>query len=74
VEEQVRMLKAQYDLIPHDPYRYKELKARGLVDENGFVAMGVQNALAMIKAEEEKPKWQRKVIDLAWYVKKKLGK
>jgi len=47
----------QYDLIPQkdDPYRYKELKARGLVDENGFVAMGVQNALAMIKAEEEKP-------------------
>jgi putative methionine-R-sulfoxide reductase with GAF domain len=63
VKEQVRMLKSQYDLIPHkdDPYRYKELKARGLVDENGFVAMGVQNALAMIKAEEEKPKWQGKV-------------
>jgi hypothetical protein len=33
---------------------------------NGFVAMGVQNALAMIKAEEEKPKWQRKIIDLGW--------
>jgi hypothetical protein len=76
VEEQVRMLKAQYDLIPHkdDPYRYKELKARGLVDENGFVAMGVQNALAMIRAEEEKPKWERKIIDLSWYLKKKLGK
>ena len=76
VEEQVRMLKAQYDLIPHkdDPYRYKELKARGLVDENGFVAMGVQNALAMIRAEEAKPKWQGKIIDFAWYLKKKLGK
>jgi hypothetical protein len=74
VEEQVRMLKAQYDLIPHDPYRYKELKVRGLVDENGFVAMGVQNALAMIKAEEERPKWQGKVIDFSRYVKKKLGK
>ena len=76
VEEQVRMLKAQYDLIPHkdDPYRYKELKARGLVDENGFVPMGVQNALAMIKAEEEKPKWQGKIIDFAGYLKKKLGK
>jgi hypothetical protein len=74
VEEQSRMLKVQYDLIPHkdDPYRYKELKARGLVDENGFVAMGVQNALAMIKAEEEKPKWQRKVIDFSRYLKKKL--
>jgi hypothetical protein len=70
-----RMLKAQYDLIPHkdDPFRYKELKARGLVDENGFVAMGVQNALALIKAEEEKPKWQRKVIDFSRYLKKKLG-
>jgi hypothetical protein len=44
------------------------------VDENGFVAMGVQNALAMIKAEEEKPKWQGKVIDFASYLKKKLGK
>jgi len=75
VEEQSRMLKAQYDLILHkdDPFRYKELKARGLVDENGFVAMGVQNALAMIKAEEEKPKWQRKIIDFSRYLKKKLG-
>jgi hypothetical protein len=74
VAEQVRMPKAQYDLIPHDPYRYKELKVRGLVDENGFVAMGVQNALAVIKAEEERPKWQGKVIDFASYLKKKLGK
>jgi hypothetical protein len=39
------------------------------VDENGFVAMGVQNALAMIKAEEERPKWQGKVIDFASYLK-----
>jgi hypothetical protein len=34
---------------------------------------GVQNALALIKAEEEKPKWQRKVIDFSRYLKKKLG-
>ncbi len=36
--------------------------------------MGVQNALALIKAEEEKPKWQRKVIDFSRYLKKKLEK
>jgi len=44
------------------------------VDENGFVAMSVQNALAMIRAEEEKPKWRGRVIDFAWYVRKKLGR
>jgi hypothetical protein len=65
------MFKAQYDLIPHkdDPFRYKELKVRGLVDENGMVAMGVQNALALIKAEEEKPKWQRKVLDFSRFAR-----
>lgn len=66
VAEQSRMLKAQYDLIPHKdgPYRYKELKARGLVDENGFVAMGVQNALALIEAEEESTR-PGKIVEFA---------
>ncbi len=68
VEEQSRMLKAEYALIPNrrDPYRHEEMKRRGLVTADGIVPMGMKEALALIEREEAQaePPVKRGVV--AW--------
>ncbi len=68
VEEQSRMLKAQYALITNrrDPYRHEEMKRRGLVTADGIVPMGMKEALALIEREEAQaePPVKRGVV--AW--------
>ncbi|WP_211218540.1 hypothetical protein [Tepidiphilus margaritifer] len=50
VEAQSQLLKVQYALIPNrrDPYRYEEMKWRGLVTDDGIVPMDVKEALALM--------------------------
>ena len=74
VEEQSRLLKKQYELVSNrdDPWRTKEMMDHGLMDENGIIPMGKQQALAVVQEKEKsKPKAGRVLDFFAGKLKKK---
>ena len=64
METKSALLKSQYALIPnrHDPYRYEELQARGLVTADSMVPMGIKQALTVVEQQVIEPAPQRGVV------------